>query len=181
MRNIEYKAELRDPALARAILRAIGATYILTFGQVDTYFRVPSGRLKRRETDDEPPEWIYYERPNQSGPKASDFTILTEEQALERFGREPLPVWVVVRKRRELWMFGSVRIHLDEVERLGNFFELESLVSRDCPDDKAREALEHLRKALAPVLGEPIDRSYSDLLGADQEDAAQSRPGGDTV
>lgn len=171
MRNIEYKAELRHPGLARSILGALRATRILEFGQVDTYFRVPDGRLKRRETDDEPPEWIAYHRPNQSGPKASDFTILDEARALDRYGREPLPVWVVVRKRRELWMRGSVRIHLDDVEGLGKFLELESLVSRDMPDDKARAALEELRRALTPVLGEPIDRSYSDLLAAEAEDA----------
>ncbi len=175
MKNVEYKAELRDPDLARSILRALRATRILEFGQVDTYFRIPDGRLKRRETDDEPPEWIFYHRPNQSGPKVSDFTILDEEHALERFGREPLPVWVVVRKKRDLWMRGSVRIHLDDVEGLGKFLELESLVSRDMPEDKARALLEELRKALGPVLGEPIDRSYSDLLSADQDDAAESR------
>ncbi|GJQ29870.1 MAG: hypothetical protein HBSAPP03_17540 [Phycisphaerae bacterium] len=175
MRNVEFKAELRDPDLARAILRALGATRILEFGQVDTYFRVPDGRLKRRETDDEPPEWIFYARPNQSGPKVSDFTILDEPRALERYGTEPLPVWVVVRKRRELWMRGSVRVHLDDVERLGRFLELESLVTRDMPEGRARHALEEIRRALTPVLGEPIDRSYSDLVAAEEDHAAERR------
>ena len=64
---------------------------------------------------------------------------------------------------------------LDDVQGLGKFLELESLVSRDMPEDKARALLEELRKALGPVLGEPIDRSYSDLLSADQDDAAESR------
>jgi adenylate cyclase class 2 len=171
VRNIEYKAELRDPALARTILTGLGATFILSFGQEDTYFRIPDGRLKRRQTDDEPPEWIFYSRPNVSGPKVSDFTILDERRARERFGAEPLPVWVVVRKRRDLWMMGTVRIHLDDVEGLGWFLELESLVTRDMPDAKAREALDRLRVALAPALGEPIDRSYSDLIAAERDHA----------
>lgn len=165
MRNIEYKAELRDPALARVILRASEATCILTFDQTDTYFRVTDGRLKRRETDDEPPEWIFYQRANQLGPKASEFSILTDEQARERFGEAALPVWVVVKKRRELWMLANVRIHLDEVEGLGKFLELESLVTRQTPEASAKTALESLRRALHPTLGEPIDRSYSDMVG----------------
>lgn len=171
MRNIEYKAELRDPALARAILTGLGATFILSFGQEDTYFRIPDGRLKRRQTDDEPPEWIFYSRPNMPGPKVSDFTILDDDRARERFGLEPLPVWVVVKKRRDLWMMGTVRIHLDNVERLGNFLELESLVTRDMPEAAARDALERLRLSLVPALGEPIDRSYSDLIAAESDHA----------
>lgn len=168
MRNVEFKAELRDPALARTILRAGGATYILSFGQEDRYFRVADGRLKRRATDDEPPEWIFYERPNTVAAKVSDFTILTEPEALERYGRAPLPVWVVVRKQRELWMRGTVRIHLDVVESLGQFLELESQVTRDIPEGTARGALDELRRALAPALGEPIDCSYSDLAAAER-------------
>ncbi|VAX40118.1 hypothetical protein MNBD_PLANCTO03-1518, partial [hydrothermal vent metagenome] len=49
MHNVEYKAELRDMAMAKATCRAVGASHIITLEQTDTYFRVPSGRLKRRE------------------------------------------------------------------------------------------------------------------------------------
>ncbi|MDX2132672.1 MAG: class IV adenylate cyclase [Planctomycetota bacterium] len=173
MRNIEFKAELRDGALARTILRAIQAAYILTFGQTDTYYRVTSGRLKRRETDDEPAEWISYDRANVAGPRASEFTILTDEQALERYGREALPVWVVVRKRREVWMLGGVRVHLDEVDGLGSFLELEALVTRDHTEARARAAVEELRRQLGPALGELIDRSYSDMAADERERAAR--------
>src|SRR5438874_2908432 len=131
MNNVELKAELRDLAVARAICRAASASFILAFDQTDTYFRIPYGRLKKRDTDGEASEYIFYERPNRAGPKLSQFTIYSEPQALERFGREPLPVWVKVRKHRELWMHANVRIHLDTVEGLGTFLELEALVSRD--------------------------------------------------
>jgi adenylate cyclase class IV len=176
MNNVELKAELRDLAIARATCRAIGASFILAFEQTDTYFRIPHGRLKKRETDGEPPEYIFYERPNRAGPKLSQFTIYTEEAALERFGREPLPVWVTVRKRRELWMYGNVRIHLDNVEGLGKFLEFEALVSRDHNIAKCQESVAELRAKFQPVLGELIDCGYSDLLASEQE--SQTRPGG---
>src|SRR5882724_7615393 len=169
MNNVELKAELRDLPIARATCRAIGASFILAFDQSDTYFRIPHGRLKKRETDGEPAEYIFYERPNRAGPKLSQFTIYSEEAAMERFGREPLPVWVVVRKRRELWMHGNVRIHLDQVDGLGAFLEFEALVSRDHNIAQCQEAVTQLRLRFQPVLGELIDCGYSDLLASEQE------------
>lgn len=169
MRDVEFKAELRDPGLARATCRALGAAFILEFGQADTYYRVPTGKLKRRESEGEPTEWIFYERPLQSGPKISEFEIFTEEQAAERFGTAPLPEWVTVRKRRELWMIGNVRIHLDEVEGLGAFLEFEALVSRDHGVDACRARVAELREEFRPILGEAIDCGYADMLGRDQD------------
>jgi adenylate cyclase class 2 len=170
MTNVELKAELRDLPLARAICHAIKATPILTFTQTDTYFRVPHGRLKKRETQGEPCEYIFYDRPNRAGARVSQFTIYTEERAFERFGREPLPVWVVVRKKRELYMHGNVRIHLDQVEGLGMFLEFEALVSRDHDADQAHRAVAELRAKFHHAMGELIDCSYSDLLAREQEE-----------
>jgi adenylate cyclase, class 2 len=169
MHNIELKAELRDLPLARTICKSEGATFILSFEQTDTYFRIPRGRLKRRETEGEPVEYIFYERANRAAPKLSHFTIFSEEQAAERFGTQPLPVWAIVRKRRELWLLGSVRIHLDKVDRLGTFLEFECLVSKENNIARSHEAIAALRRAFAPVLGELIDCSYSDLLTSDLE------------
>jgi adenylate cyclase class IV len=178
MHNVEFKAELRDPELARAALRALRAAYILSFGQVDTYYRVASGRLKRRETEGEPAEYIFYERADRTAPKLSKFTIYSESQARERFGEAALPVWLVVRKRRELWMLGSVRVHLDEVEGLGAFIEFEALVSTDQTIAKGHERIGELRRAMGPALGESIACGYSDLIDRDQASKAESRPGG---
>jgi len=164
MHNVEMKAELRDIALARGISKAIGATFIHQFGQVDTYYKIPNGRLKRRESEGEPVEYIFYERAHRAAPKLSHFTIFSAEQALERFGQQPMPVWLIVRKQRELWMLGNTRIHLDTVERLGTFIEFESLVSRDHNVARGHEAIAQLRRDFSPVVGELIDCGYADLL-----------------
>jgi adenylate cyclase class IV len=169
--NVELKAELRDIALAKLIARAVGATFIATLEQVDTYYRVPSGKLKKREAIGEPVEYIFYERPVKANAKLSQFVIYTEEAALERFGREPLPVWVVVRKKRELYMHGNVRVHFDTVEGLGAFLEFEALVSRDHDIAACTALVQALREKFAPVLGELIDCGYSDMLARDQEGA----------
>lgn len=175
MQNIELKAELRDIALARGICRGIRATHVLTFAQTDTYYKVPSGKLKKRESEGEPVEYIAYERPLKAAAKLSQFSILSEAQALERYGSEPLPVWLTVKKTRELYMHANVRIHLDIVETLGHFIEFEALVSRDHPADQCRYSVASLRQQFQPVMGELIDCGYADLM--EQEVEAARLPG----
>jgi adenylate cyclase class IV len=171
MHNVEFKAEVRDMDLARGICRRAGATFIARLEQVDTYYRVASGRLKRRETRGEATEFIYYERANRTHPKLSHFAIYTEAQAEARFGSEMPPVLVVVSKVRELYMLGRVRVHLDRVEGLGTFLEFEALVSRENTIVDAHAALADLRSAFAPALGEALATSYSDMLLREVEDA----------
>lgn len=164
MQNVEFKAELRDPDLARSICAALGALSVATIRQTDTYYRVPEGRLKRREVAGEPIEWIFYERADVAQPKVSRFAIYTEAEARERFAPHEKPVWAVVKKVRELLLLGEVRIHLDQVEGLGSFLEFEALVTSRQPLAKAQEKVAELRRALAPALGEPIASGYADLL-----------------
>ncbi len=172
MHNVEYKAELRDMAMARAACQAVGASFIAVLRQTDTYFRVPSGRLKRRECPGEPTEWIFYDRRDEARPRLSCFTIYTDSQARERFGVSPLPELVVVRKRRELHLLENVRIHLDEVEGLGQFIEFEALVSPGFPVAKCHASVDRLRAAFGPALGEPLSVSYADLLIQERDGAA---------
>ena len=171
MQNLEFKAELRDLALARIIIVRLGAVHAGTLEQTDTYYRVPSGRLKRRETVSEPTEYIFYHRPDRLAPKISQFTIYSEPQAVERFGATPLPVWVIVRKVREVYLLSNVRIHLDQVSRLGTFIEFEAMVTNAVTVEHCQKQLAELRAALLPTLGEPIGCGYSDLLACEEDDS----------
>lgn len=164
MRNIEFKAELKDLPLARGICAALGATRVGLLEQTDTYFNVPSGRLKKRECPGEAVEFVAYERADTASARPSEFTIFGEGEFLERFGRLPLPVRCIVRKRRELFLIENVRIHLDEVDGLGTFLEFEAQVGGGHGDDACRARIARLREAFAPALGEPIARGYADLL-----------------
>ena len=166
MQNVEFKAELKDLPLARSICRALGATQVSTMQQTDTYYKLPQGRLKKREMPGEPTEYIFYERPNHTSFKVSQFKIYSENEAISRFGATALPVWLVDRKTRELWMIGNVRIHLDAVEGLGSFLEFEALVTPQHNVARCNAILADLRHRLHPVLGEPVSVGYSDLLEA---------------
>lgn len=177
MHNVEFKAELRDPALARGIARTIGAAHTETLDQTDTYFRVAHGRLKKRETADartgerHPVQFIFYDRANIARPKLSNYTVYSEDEARQRFGVRPMPIRVVVRKRREVWIAEQTRIHLDDVESLGAFLECEALVSQKQTVVQCRKRNDEIRRAFMPALGEPIAVGYADMLELDATDA----------
>ena len=177
MQNVEYKAELRDASLARTIAASIGAIKVDTLRQTDTYFRVPDAKLKKRETLGHPTEWVFYNRPGRSRPKLSTFTLYPEHMARERFGHADLPVWVIVKKVRELWTYDGVRIHFDAVEGLGSFVEFEALICPERTQAKGLELVEMLRTSLAPAMGEAIACGYADLLAGE----AASAEGGSRV
>lgn len=184
MQNVEFKAELRDLSIARAVCRSLKAPLVATLEQTDTYYRTFNGRLKKRKTvhadpgipaderTPEPVEFIHYDRDNRTRPKISAFRIMTEDEFRERFGSEPLAEWLTVRKSRAVYLLDHTRIHLDTVEGLGRggqpggFIEFESMVSKNNNVAKAHETIESLRAAFGPVLGEPISVGYSDLLDA---------------
>jgi len=176
MKNLEYKAELRDPNLARLVCKKIGASHVVKLRQTDTYYNVARGRLKKRVSiavdravgSPEPIEFIFYDRSNRVDPKISDYHLYTQAQVHERFGQAAIPVWLEVEKNRELYLMGSTRIHIDDVLDLGWYFEFEIMVNDQTDLEKANEEAEMLRATFLPALGEPIASSYSDLLAQHQ-------------
>lgn len=169
MQNVEFKAELRDLALARMLATSVGARFVEHLWQTDTYYKLADGRLKKRVTEGHPTEYIFYHRENSSRPRLSKFNIYTESEALARFGSLDIPAWVLVRKAREVYMHANTRIHLDMVDRLGMFIEFEAMVSPSCNLAKCYASVDRLRRDLGPAIGEPVATSYSDLLAKEIE------------
>lgn len=163
MRSVEIKHELRDPELAIACLRSLRAINVGASFQVDSCYRLSSGRLIKREIAGEPTEWIAYQRDDAPAARVCRFTVYSEHEAQHRFGLREMPVWTQVRKRRELWITGAVRVHVDMVDRLGWFIEFEALVSAKQGVDKCRGLVENVRDKMRLALGEAIGVSYADL------------------
>lgn len=164
MQNIEFKAELRDPVAAEATCRVLNARFEGLLDQLDTYFKLPEGRLKRRETPGRPHEWIFYHRPDRVSPRMSHYSILSDAEASRRWGTAGLREWVRVRKRRRLWRLDNVRIHLDEVDTLGHFLEFEAVIDNKHDVQACHDAITRLRKEFALALGEPVACGYVDLI-----------------
>src|SRR5512146_1733112 len=126
--NIEIKARCRDAERVRAVLREADARFAGTDHQVDTYFRVPHGRLKLREGNIEN-ALIFYQRPDQKGPKRSDvlMCVTSPDSGLREVLSQSLGVRVVVDKQREMDFIGNVKFHIDQVQGFGSFVEIEAI------------------------------------------------------
>jgi len=165
-RNLEIKAFDPEP---RATLQAaldIGAQDAGCLNQRDTYFHAVQGRLKLREAPPAPAELISYARAELAGPKVSLYRVVqvADHLALIEALSDSLGVRVVVEKARRLLRWRNVRIHLDRVEGLGDFVELEAVAASPGGLEVERDRVEQLREALGIADEHLVAHGYADLL-----------------
>ena len=170
-RNVEIKARLRDAAdVARVHERAVtladhGPELI---EQDDTFFACAEGRLKLRAFADGSGELIAYRRTDVNGPKTSDYRIapVGDSIVLRETLAWSLGVTGRVIKQRTLYLVGRTRVHVDRVEGLGDFLELEVVLRDGEPQAhgvaEARVLLERLGVAADAL----VAGAYVDLLRA---------------
>jgi len=165
-RNIEIKARVDDLDAVRTRAAAIASGPPRRIDQRDTFFVVDHGRLKVRAFADGSGELIAYERSNERGPKQSSYTRAEcgDAAALCEALARVLSVRGVVTKHREVFIAGRTRIHLDRVDQLGSFVELEVvLTDGESPDAGQREA-HSLLESLAITDSDLVPDAYIDLL-----------------
>ena len=128
--NVEIKARCDDHDKIREILNSKGADFKGTDHQIDTYFKVPADRLKLREGNIEN-YLIFYERENQDGPKQSKVVLFENKPGspLKEILTKSLGILAVVDKKREIYFIENVKFHIDTVENLGTFMEIEAIDS----------------------------------------------------
>ncbi|AFM26671.1 class IV adenylate cyclase [Desulfomonile tiedjei] len=165
-RNIEIKAHIESVEALAPKAAAIADKGPIEIVQDDTFFRCNSGRLKLRVFSNKEGELIFYRRPDQPGPKESFF--LRSPTSTPDTLRDSLSLAYGqagrVRKHRTLYLVGRTRIHLDRVEGLGHFLELEVLLEEgELAEAGIREAHELMAKlGIAPE--QLIEGAYVDLL-----------------
>ena len=162
--NFEFKARLQDLAPARGILKRLRARFVGADRQVDTYFRVPVGRLKLREGRIEN-SLIFYRRTNSPRARRSavELMLLPRRNSVRAILTHALGVLAVVEKRREIYFVGNVKVHLDRVRGLGTFLEVEAM-TRSGDIQKVRAQAAKFRKLFAISPRDIVPQSYSDLV-----------------
>ena len=166
--NIEIKARIDpgqlDEIRNRAAELSGGPPTVLH--QLDTFFHAPHGRLKLREFGDGTGELIAYERPDQRGPKHSEFVLAptNDPTSLKDALTRALGVRGVVEKKRELSLVGQTRVHIDEVRDLGPFLELEVMLTAGQSHADGAAIAEGLMDALEVSKNSLTARAYIDLL-----------------
>jgi predicted adenylyl cyclase CyaB len=177
-RNIEIKARIASVADIVARVTPLADKGPMLIVQDDAFYRCPSGRLKLRIFSPDDGELIFYRRADQAGPKES-FYVRTPTSSPLSLGQTLAMAYGEigrVRKRRTLFLVGRSRVHLDVVEGLGEFLELEVVLrDREPAEEGVREA-ERLMSALGIASSQLIERAYVDLL-AEQKSIAASGAG----
>ena len=166
-RNIEIKARISGVAALQPLAARLADTGPTIIEQDDTFFACPNGRLKLREQSGAGAELIFYQRADASGPKESFYlrVPVPDPNALRQLLQLAHGQVGRVRKRRVLFLIGRTRVHLDAVEGLGEFLELE-VVLQD--GEAAEEGIAEAGRIMAQLEVTPrqlIQGAYVDLLG----------------
>jgi predicted adenylyl cyclase CyaB len=164
--NIEIKARARNFADLRRRAETLSDTPIEVIPQEDIFFHVPKGRLKLRQLAPGRGQLVYYERPDQDGPKRSNYHIFetSDPAGLKATLSLALGVRGVVRKTRYLYLVGQTRVHLDEVEGLGQFMELEVVLHPGQSDLEGQAIARDLMTRLGVLEEDLLEGAYMDLL-----------------
>lgn len=166
--NIEFKALCKDPEKIKKILLSKNADYKGVDYQVDTYFQVNKGKLKLREGKIER-ALIYYSRKESKEPKQSNITLFpvdSESSALlKEILTKSLGILVIVVKQRAIYFLDNIKFHIDEVEDLGSFMEVEAIdINGTIRINELREQCQYYLKLFEISENDLISTSYSDLL-----------------
>lgn len=164
--NIEIKAKCNDHEKIRSILKSHNADFKGTDHQIDTYFNVNNGRLKLREGNIEN-SLVFYEREDKEGPKQSDVILFKSDpnSSLKEILLKSLGSLVIVDKQREIYFIENVKFHIDTVENLGTFVEIEAIDSDGSfGKEQLLEQCENYLQLFNISKSDLISVSYSDLL-----------------
>jgi predicted adenylyl cyclase CyaB len=163
---VEIKARVPDLAAFSDRVKPIADFGPQVIDQEDTFFHSTRGRLKFRKFLHSSGELIYYERPDARNPTECRYFICptTKPDELLELLTQSNGVRGVVRKRRILYTAGQTRIHLDEVDELGHFVELEVVLRQDQNSEDGIRIAEDLMNRLLIDENSLVERAYIDLI-----------------
>jgi adenylate cyclase, class 2 len=166
--NFELKARTENTASLREWLLANGADFKGTDAQTDTYFALPTGRgrLKLREGNIEN-NLIHYQRADDPEARLSQVALapVADAVALRTVLERALGVLKIVRKTREIYFIENVKFHLDWLEGLGHFVEIEAIdQTGNTPLKRLEEQCKFYMVQLKIRPGDILSDSYSDMV-----------------
>ena len=171
-RNVEIKAQIDGDnfdSLKRKVAE-ISTSGPFELNQTDTFFHCNNGRLKLREFGNSTAELIFYQRPDQLGPKTSDYMLSKcEPDSMRAALGGANGIVGVVKKKRELFFIEQTRVHLDTVEQLGTFLELEVVLDDDQSEQWGEGVAKQILETLSVADSCLISSAYIDLLKANRQ------------
>lgn len=165
IKNIEIKARITDYDKVKSLIEELCPTPVQTEHQEDTSFNTHKGRLKLRETKTDS-ALIYYDRKDSFEPIQSDIAIsfIDNSATLKSVLSKSLGIRGVVKKKRILYKYAQTRIHLDNVENLGKFIELEVVLKSDQTLKDGDTIANNLMNKFNIQKSDLVDVAYIDLI-----------------
>jgi predicted adenylyl cyclase CyaB len=165
-RNIEIKAKIDQIEALVPIITSLADTGPFELPQHDTFFNCPLGKLKLRVFSASAGELIFYKRPQLNGPKLSQYHIspTTDPGSLRNTLAQAYGILGTVRKHRMLYLLGNTRIHLDRVEGLGDFLELEVVLTDLQTVSSGESVARELMAKIGVLPNQLVSSSYLELL-----------------
>lgn len=165
MKNLEIKVEINSLENIKKELSF--AIYQGLLHQKDTYYLLGARRLKMREQE-KIHEIIYYVRINKKSSRQSTYFRVVIPSYLLSFFKMVLnsvfKVKTVVIKERELYLYKNTRVHLDTVENLGYYLELETVINSKEKEDFSLHQHDEVKELLNLQKYKIVEYSYSDIL-----------------
>ena len=160
--NLELKICLENSSSVKEKIKLINAEYKGELNQVDVYYGYKNGLLKLR-IENGSQTLIKYNRNEKAGSRWSDYHLISlEKNDAREYLNDILEIETVVEKKRHLYLYDNTRIHLDEVNGLGSFLELETLAING--KDDAGRRFSHIIRVLELNTEHEIRKSYRDLM-----------------
>ncbi len=160
--NLELKIKVDNPVEMIEMLNEINAEFKGELGQIDIYYKIKNGLLKLR-LENGSQTLIKYFRNEKTGNRWSDYQLISlERNDAREYLKDVFEVETVVEKKRLLYLYDNTRIHIDTVEGLGSFLELETLVVNGKED--AGKRFEKIVDLLSLNKENEIRKSYRDLM-----------------
>jgi adenylate cyclase class IV len=165
-RNVEIKARATNFEKQRLAAEGLATAPGESLVQEDTFFDVTRGRLKLRQIAGRPSELIHYDRTDSPGPKESVYCFYHTDRPdpLKEVLNRALGVRAVVRKKRTVYLIGQTRVHLDQVDGLGEFIELEVVLEPGQDIQWGTAVAEELMLKLGIKKQDLVANAYADLL-----------------
>ncbi len=163
-RNVEIKARI---ASVEALLPKVAALASeARSSSFKPFFRCENGRLKLRDFLDGSGELIFYRRADRLGPKESFYlrSATSTPAVLKECLSLAYGITGCVDKHRTMFLVGRTRVHLDKVQGLGHFLELEVVLEENEPSHAGTQEARELVTQLGVEPRLLIEAAYVDLL-----------------
>jgi predicted adenylyl cyclase CyaB len=163
--NLEIKVKILRKSNVIKRLKKLGARPVFVMEQTDYYFQLGANKEKLRIINNHEYQLITYHRIEKQGRKDSRYGIKKLGANEKDMLLKSRKIVKTVNKTRELWEYGNTRIHIDCVENLGNFLELETVI-KGISLAWGEDEFKTVANALRIDFTDAVAASYSDLVPA---------------